>query len=83
MAMIGKQESDMANARAVESEQQLPIPRWAIWASCLVMTPIFGSILYYAWKNKNPAAANLANRVSWISWLLWMGLFALRRFVLG
>ncbi len=49
-----------------------PMSRGLIWLSCLVLTPLFGSILYYAWRKDNLSAAVYANRVSWASWGLWI-----------
>jgi len=51
----------------------------AIWAMCLLLTPLCGAVLYYAWRSKNLEAANYANRASWLSWLLWIGLYAVMR----
>ena len=62
---------------------RFPISKRAIWLLCLMLTPITGAVLYYAWRKNNLPAATYANRVSWISWLLWivvgLGIRALAR----
>ena len=50
----------------------MPMSRRRIWLLCLVATPIAGALLYYAWREKNPAAAQYANRVSFRAWLIWL-----------
>ena len=44
----------------------------AIWAVCLLLTPICGAVLYYAWRKNHFDAATYANRVSWVSWVAWI-----------
>jgi hypothetical protein len=53
---------------------EFPMSRPAIWAMCLLLTPLCGAVLYYAWKKNNYAAAQYANRASWVSWLLWIAI---------
>lgn len=65
------------NSNPQAADVEPPIPKWAIWVMCLVLTPLCGAIMYYAWKKTNLPAANLANRISWISWFIWIGGWAL------
>lgn len=44
-----------------------------VWALCIVLTPLCGAVLYYAWRRRHPAAARHANRASWVSFVLWLG----------
>lgn len=53
---------------------EFPMSKGWIWAMCLLLTPLCGAVLYYAWKKNNLAAANYANRASWASWLLWIAI---------
>ena len=54
------------------SSDEFPLSKTAIWVMCLLLTPLCGAVLYYAWRKKNLDAANYANRASWLSWLLWI-----------
>ena len=58
-----------------------PMSKTAIWALCLIATPLCGAVLYYVWKNENLPAAKYANNVSWVSWLLWIGVYVLMHVV--
>jgi len=49
-----------------------PMSRGAIWAMCILLTPLCGAVLYYAWRKNNLAAANYANRASWVRWMAWI-----------
>ena len=55
-------------------DENFPASKGTIWALCLVLTPLCGAFLYYAWRKKYPEAARYANRASWLSWLLWIGI---------
>lgn len=49
----------------------------AIWLMCVLLTPICGAVLFYAWRKQHPEAANYANRVSWVSLALWIVFYML------
>jgi len=55
-------------------DTNFPMSKGAIWAMCLLLTPLCGAVLYYAWRKNHLDAANYANRASWLSWLLWIGI---------
>lgn len=61
------------------SEPEFPLAKPAIWALCILLTPICGAVLYYMWKEKHPEAAKFANRASWVSWVLWIVVSAVAR----
>ena len=58
---------------------KLPMKAGYIWAMCILLTPICGAVLYYAWKDEHPEAARYANRASWISWILCIVVYSVGR----
>jgi len=54
------------------ADDDFPMSKGAIWAVCLLATPLAGAVLYYVWRKNHPEAANYANRASWLSWMLWL-----------
>jgi hypothetical protein len=58
--------------QAATTQAEFPMSRTSIWLMCLFLTPLWGAVLYYAWRRVNLPAASYANRASWVSALLWM-----------
>lgn len=56
-----------------------PIPKLLIVVLAVVAPLWGGTIMYYLWKDTYPAAARLANRVSWAV----LGVFLATAFVAG
>jgi uncharacterized RDD family membrane protein YckC len=53
-------------------EGEFPLSKGAIWLLNLLLTPIAGAIMYYAWRRDNPEAAKYANRASMIAAVVWL-----------
>jgi hypothetical protein len=64
---------------AVEAPKhpEFPMSKRAIWLMCILLTPLCGAFMYYAWRKQHLPAANYANKASWVSWAMWIVLWVL------
>lgn len=53
-----------------------PLERSRIWLFNLLLTPLAGVVLYYAWRDRFPTAARYANRTSLFTAAVWVALVA-------